>query len=949
MSGSAKVILSEVNLSGTVSSSPGVYGAIVLPGADRGSVDESKLVTSEQDLIQNYTGNSTIRIGADLAMYSAATFLQASNKLWVIRAGSQTLVGGLVVPLEGSTQEVRVPATELESPDDYAFTVDDAFLLYASSPGTWSSNVSVIIDRITKQTATYNPFRIRVFFYGSLVETFEVSMIQGAINGVGQSMYIETVLESSAYLRCVMNPLNDASRFPKNTKVTTVSFGDLTQSRSFIAKKDAIKQQQSFTVQNGNSTGQELKVVITGGGGTLTVTIPPTAVSTSAVASAIAQSTGWADIAAVEKAEASGAVVTLTMKEQAGSPAVFTVSKPETIRTSGFTVAQTYAPAVAGTQKQWTFVVTSGNTSGVDEQFTLGNTTVVVKAASNTVARVVADIAAINFDADLTIDTVVAANQTTIRVTHTLESQNAVPELVNPGANTVKFGTPNVTVNYVAPVEEKPKIVTFNVTAANSSGAVEDFVLNGVTTSVSAANTNLVDVAASIANSDYTAAQGGTISSVSADGAKVSVTFKTTALDAQLPTKTTPSSISTTPCAVVRRFVAAVDATSEQQSFSILTGNTSGNDEKVMLAGIEVNIPAGSDSAEEVAALLAAANYNEVQTIDSVTASGAVVTITFGEIAGDAAMITKDDGSSPFGTYVGGGDDGIAVTDSDMIRALDKFQGLPITLLLDGGRATASYAKALISLAEKRMDCVAILSCPYAAEASANYLAEIAAYRQQVLNANTSFAALYSPHVKVTDKYNSRDIFVSPDGFVAAVISKTGANFELWYPPAGFRRGVLNVLDTLRRFSEAEMDFLYDIEVNPIWFAKGKGIVVWGQRTLSPTQSATRSLNVRLLLIVIEPAIKEALENYVFEFNTAETRNEIKTLIDDYMDNIKARKGVYDYYTVCDSSNNSSSDIENLTLNVWLFVKPTLDAEFIRFKTVVTRYGMSFDDAFGRV
>ncbi|WYW00837.1 tail sheath [Pseudomonas phage vB_PpuM-Illi-2] len=947
MSGAAKVTLSEINLATSVASSPGVYGAIVLPGAPRGSQEEAKLTTSEQDLIQSYTENSSIRIGADLAMYSAATFLQASNKLWVIRAGSQTLAGGLIIPVSTSDQDVRVPSQDLDDPESYPFTADDAGLIYASSPGVWSSNISVIIDRITKQTASYNPFRIRVYFYGALVESFEVSRLQGAVNGLGQSMYVETALQSSAYIRWVSNPIADEKLFPKNTKVTTVSFGDLTQTRDFVASKSATVQQQSFTVQSGNSTGQVLKLKVTGAGQTINIDVPANATTTSALASVIATSPEWNNIPAVDRVEASGAVVTLTMKESAASVATFTVGKPESVRTSGFTVVQAYAPAVQGVGKTWTFLVNSGNSSGADEQFTLGSTTVTVPLAATTAAAVAAAIASASYAADTLIQSVSVVNNTTVKVTYKVAAENAATSLTNPGGNTTTFGAPAVTQPYVAPQAEKPKIVSFNVNAANNSGAVEDFTLNGVVTQVTAASTNLADVAASIANSNYSTVAD--FASVAADGAKVLVTYKTTAHDANLPVKTAPSSISTTSCSIVRRFVAGVDAVAEQQSFIVLSGNTSGNDEVVELAGVKVTIPYSADTAAEVAALLGAASYDSVATVDTVTAAAAKVTITFTVDAGDASLITKDDGSAPYGIYVGGGDDGTAVTDSEMIKALGKLQGLPITLLLDGGRATAAYAKALIALAEQRMDCVAILSCPYAAEASSDYLNQIANYRQSVLNANTSYAALYAPHVKVTDKYNNRDIFVSPDGFVGAVISKTGANSELWYPPAGFRRGVLNVLDTLIRFTEGEMDFLYDIEVNPIWFAKGKGIVVWGQRTLSPTQSATRSLNVRLLLIVIEPAIKEALEDYVFELNTPEVRNEIKVLIDDYMDGIKARKGVYDYYTVCDTSNNGDNDIENQTINVWLFVKPTLDAEFIRFKTVVTRYGMSFDDAFGRV
>lgn len=45
----------------------------------------------------------------------------------------------------------------------------------------------------------------------------------------------------------------------------------------------------------------------------------------------------------------------------------------------------------------------------------------------------------------------------------------------------------------------------------------------------------------------------------------------------------------------------------------------------------------------------------------------------------------------------------------------------------------------------------------------------------------------------------------------------------------GFRRGMLNVLDVRRRYSRGEMDYLYDNGINPIRFAPGRGILIWGQ------------------------------------------------------------------------------------------------------------------------
>ncbi len=292
------------------------------------------------------------------------------------------------------------------------------------------------------------------------------------------------------------------------------------------------------------------------------------------------------------------------------------------------------------------------------------------------------------------------------------------------------------------------------------------------------------------------------------------------------------------------------------------------------------------------------------------------------------------------------GDDGNTVSDTHMLTALDALanrRNIFVTLLLDGDWTTPSYQKqGLLSLAETRKDCFALLGCPISDERASGYMTEILTYRKTELNANSSYGALFTSHLKITDKYNDRDIYVGCDGYVGAAISETAANYEIWYPPAGPRRGVLKVLDVVKRFTEGEMDVLYDNNINPIDYYPGKGIRIWGQKTLLSRPSALDRINVRLLLIVIEPGIAEFLEDFLFEFNDALTRALITSGITSYMQNIKSRRGVYAFSVVCDESNNTPEIIDANKMEVWLYVQPTKSAEFITFKTIITRTGASF-------
>lgn len=304
--------------------------------------------------------------------------------------------------------------------------------------------------------------------------------------------------------------------------------------------------------------------------------------------------------------------------------------------------------------------------------------------------------------------------------------------------------------------------------------------------------------------------------------------------------------------------------------------------------------------------------------------------------------------AQPTTLYMDGGLNGTAVTDAEMIQSLSALENkddVEFTLIMDGDWTTPAFQIAMDSLVSGRQDCVALLSTPYAAEASASYMSEINAYRSTDLNLNSSYSALYTPHVKIYDQYNGRNIYVAPDGYAAAAIAATASAYEIWYPPAGFKRGLVNVLDTRRRFSQGEMDSLYDNGINPIRFAPSRGIVIWGQKTLLSRPSKLQSLHIRLLLITIGPAITKTLENFLFDLNDAATRSEAVAIIDSYMEGIEAKRGVSAFKTISDSSNNTDADIAANRMIVDLFILPTGSVEEIPFRLVITREGVDFSVA----
>lgn len=289
----------------------------------------------------------------------------------------------------------------------------------------------------------------------------------------------------------------------------------------------------------------------------------------------------------------------------------------------------------------------------------------------------------------------------------------------------------------------------------------------------------------------------------------------------------------------------------------------------------------------------------------------------------------------------GGADDTVAPTDGMVNTAWDFFtvkEDVEVSLLINAGWDTNVVQTYMIGICEARKDCFAILDVPDTQVTVANMVT----YVSTTLNANTSFAGIYAGWPKIYDQYNDKKLNVPPSGYVAGVYANTAEVSEVWYAPAGVRRGIINVIGVSNVFTEGERDTLYTAKINPIQNFTGEGIQVYGQKTLQTAASALDRVNVRLLMITIEKALARALRPFVFEFNDSYTRENITSIIDSYMGDIKSRRGVYDFLTVCDETNNTAVVIDANKLLVDLYVKPVRVAEFVRLSAIISATGATF-------
>jgi phage tail sheath protein FI len=132
-------------------------------------------------------------------------------------------------------------------------------------------------------------------------------------------------------------------------------------------------------------------------------------------------------------------------------------------------------------------------------------------------------------------------------------------------------------------------------------------------------------------------------------------------------------------------------------------------------------------------------------------------------------------------------------------------------------------------------------------------------------------------------------------------------------------------------------------------FLPGSGIVLFGDKTGLARSSAFDRINVRRLFIYLENAISQAAKDQLFEFNDEITRTNFVNIIEPFLRDIQAKRGVFDYVVVCDETNNTAAIIDNNEFVADIYIKPTRSINFIGLTFVATRTGVAFEEVVGNV
>ena len=248
----------------------------------------------------------------------------------------------------------------------------------------------------------------------------------------------------------------------------------------------------------------------------------------------------------------------------------------------------------------------------------------------------------------------------------------------------------------------------------------------------------------------------------------------------------------------------------------------------------------------------------------------------------------------------------------------------------------SSVLNTLISNTENRGDNIVVLDLePYASS--------ITAVTSTATAQDTSYAAAYWPWCMVTDPDSGQRVWVPAGTLIPGVYANNDRTAEAWFAPAGINRGGLGqVIQAERKLTQANRDTLYTGKVNPIATFPGRGVVVFGQKTLQNQASALDRVNVRRLLIALKNYISQVSDNLVFEQNTAATRNTFLSQVNPYLESVQQRQGLYAFKVVMNDSNNGPDVIDRNELRGAIYIQPTKTAEFIYLDFNILPTGAEF-------
>ncbi len=199
---------------------------------------------------------------------------------------------------------------------------------------------------------------------------------------------------------------------------------------------------------------------------------------------------------------------------------------------------------------------------------------------------------------------------------------------------------------------------------------------------------------------------------------------------------------------------------------------------------------------------------------------------------------------------------------------------------------------------------------------------------------DSKYGAYYFPWVEVYDPEKG-NIFMPPSGYVAGVYARVDGERGVHKAPANeIVRGALGLRYTI---TKGEQDILNPKGINCIREFKGRGIRIWGARTIS-SDPEWRYVNVRRLFNMVEHSIEKGTQWVVFEPNDQNLWKKVTRNIKAFLSRIYMSGALFGkspdqaFYVKCDEETNPPEVIDAGQLICEIGMCPVKPAEFVIFR-----------------
>lgn len=232
----------------------------------------------------------------------------------------------------------------------------------------------------------------------------------------------------------------------------------------------------------------------------------------------------------------------------------------------------------------------------------------------------------------------------------------------------------------------------------------------------------------------------------------------------------------------------------------------------------------------------------------------------------------------------------------------------------------------------------------------------VASTGEDGLTLSSEYVGLYYPWGLSVD-LSGNEVMVPPSSIALCSIAYNDQVAYPWYAPAGFTRGLVTNASTVGYLTsgndyqpvilnQGQRDTLYTNNINPIAYIVGRGLVVYGQKTLQAgSTSAMDRVNVVRLVNYLSYNLDNILKPFLFEQNDSQTQSAVTAVVTNFLNGLVSLQGITDYAVVCDATNNTSQRVSANQLWVDIAIIPVNSIEFIYIPVRILNAGQSLATA----